>query len=126
MVPRRFMAGSGQSSALSTIELERIEVARIGNGVADVDAIRSADRQRQGGEERLVCVINLDGGVTVGRGDALQELGVQGLSVLADDAAGQLGKLVVAQDQVHSVGVLALECRDDIQELVRSVSAVVG
>ena len=42
------------------------------------------------------------------------------------DAAGQLGELVVAQDQVGAVGVLALECGDDVEELVRAVAAVIG
>ena len=41
------------------------------------------------------------------------------------DAAGQLGELVVAQDQVSAVGVLALEGRDDVEELVRAVAAVI-
>ena len=33
---------------------------------------------------------------------------------------------MVAQDQVRATGVLALECGDDVQELVRAVAAVSG
>ena len=47
------------------------------------------------------------------------------MAVLADDPSGQLGQLVVSQNQVDPLGILALECRDQIDQPVRAVGPVV-
>ena len=55
----------------------------------------------------------------------MAELGVEPLAVLADEPARQLGELVIAQDQVDPLGILALERGDDVQELVRPLPLLV-
>ena len=76
------------------------------------------DGQRQRGEEVEIGAIDRLAAWRRGRIDPLAEHGVQLDPVLADRPPGQLRKLVVPQDQVDAVGILALEGADQVDELV--------
>ncbi len=96
-------------SAFRSSRSRRSRSSSSGMRVADEHPVRRPDRQRQRGEQALVRLVDLVRRRAVSRRDPHAEDHVEGLAVLADDPARQLRELVVAQDQVHPVGILALQ-----------------
>lgn len=94
----------------------------VGHGVAEVNTVRGATGQGPGAEQVGIGAQDEFGVLAVGFFDTLSEEGVESEAFLADGAAGELGKLVVAQNDVKAVRILALECADEVDEAVRAVN----